>query len=844
MNGLFQDFRYALRQLRKTPGLTLAATLMLALGIGVNAAIFAVFYQVLLKSLPVKQPDQLVLLKETSKYETGHLDMWGGSPETFFAYPAYEALRNGNTSLQDLAVSTVAPATIVTAQSTDKSLAEHVSGNYFSLLGVRPVLGRLLVPDDDTSNAGRSVAVMSERYWRNHFGSNPSILNQQVEINGSPFTIVGVARHEGLRDSARPAVFLPVNTQETSEASQDFLKNPLHQWVNIVGRLKDGVPRGQAEAQLNTTWWNWRRDVLTTHKNYIPDAKGWLETHLSVTDGARGIPLLQKTLAEPLAVLEAMALLVFIIACANVASLLLAKAIARTHEIAVHAALGGSRLRVIRKLGLEALVLGVTGVGFGLLLGSLTLKTLASVLPATNSIPKDTLSTQLGWATIAACALGGMVLSLVFGILSAILSSRTNLLNVLHPQAASAPSAAARLRHLLVAGEIALSLVSLSGAAVFGWSLHRLRSTDPGFDTGSHILTFRVDASMLGKSDAQVKNEYFEITQAIQRQPGVRSVAYAAEGLIDDSEEGSNVTVSGYTERGNEPSPDENWVTPSFFSTMDIPLIAGRVFSDQDTATSQRVAIVDEAFVKHYFEGNPDRALRGNFGFGGGNSVKLDYQIVGVVPTIRSTTLIASPKVPFIYLPYDQTYSATTPDPQNHPASFYVSTVGDASALAPTARALVHNVDRDLPVTRLETMQDHVNGILLEARMASGLSTAMGALALVLAAIGIYGLLAFVVTQRTREIGIRIAMGASREHIGVFVARLFATIVVLGLVAGAFLAWAGVHLLVSKDASLAHTPSWLFVLSSAILLTVIFAAAGVPACRAARVDPMVALRYE
>jgi putative ABC transport system permease protein len=844
MNGLLQDLRYAFRQLRKSPGVTFSAAVMLALGMGVNTAIFAVSYQVLLKTLPVRKPAELVLLKEISKFETGHLDIWGGKAQLSFAYPAYQALREGNQSLEDLAVSTIAPATIVSSQTTDKSLAQHVTGNYFALLGVQPVLGRLLVPDDDISNAGRDVAVLSESYWRSHFGSDPSILNQRIEINGSPFTIVGVARHEGLMDAARPAVFVPVNFQRgPSTARQNFL-DPLHRWLNIIGRLRPAVSREQAEAQLNTVWWNWRRDVLKEKKDNIPDKEGWLQTHLYLTSGARGIPLLQGTLGEPLTVLEALALLVLIIACANVASLLMAKAVVRTRELAIHAALGGSRRRILQKVVSESVLLGIIGVCLGLLLGSLTLKFLVSIVPSRADLPTISIAAQLGWSTIAFCVSGGMLTCLLFSLAPAVLSSRINVLNALHPQADSAPGNAARLRNLLVAGEIALSLVSLTGAAVFGWSLHQLRNVSPGYNTSVQILTFRVDASMLGKSDAQIKNEYAEITEAIRRQPGVRNVSYAAEGLLGNSEMGSNITVAGYSDQGNEPTLDENWVTPSLFSTLNIPLLIGRAFSEQDMATSQKVAIVDEAFVKHYFGGNVEKALGARFGFGGGDRVKLDIEIVGVIPTIRATTLAQPPSVPFIYLPYDQTYSPTEPDPRNHPASFYIDTSGDTHSLAATIRALVHSIDRNLPVTRLESMPEHLNAAMFETRMASALSAALGGLGLILAAIGLYGLLAFIVAQRTREIGIRIALGAHREHIAGLIAKRLTAIVSAGVLLGTFLAWGGVHLLASHDINLSRTPIWLFAATTVVLLVVMLAAAALPTRRAAKVDPVVALRYE
>ena len=328
LESFWLDLKYGIRQLRKSPGLTLTAVLTLALGMGVNTSIFTVFHQVLLRTMPVRKPADLVLLQEQSRFETGTLNMWGGDPGMYFSYPAYQALRDGNGVLEGLAVSTVAPATIVSVKDADKVKMQLVSGNYFTLLGVQPALGRLITPSDDTYHEGRAVAVLSDSYWHGHFGSDPSILNQEIQINGSAFTVVGVVRHEGLMDAAPSAVFLPISMQRAVvPGNADLLIGPLNRWLNLMGRLSPGVTRMQAEAQLNTLWWNWRRDVLKAKESNITDQKDWLETHLSVADGARGIPLLEGTLGRPIRILETMAFVVLLIACGNVTNLLLAKAV-------------------------------------------------------------------------------------------------------------------------------------------------------------------------------------------------------------------------------------------------------------------------------------------------------------------------------------------------------------------------------------------------------------------------------------------------------------------------------------------------------------------------------------
>jgi len=843
LESLWFDLKYGVRQLRKSPGFTVAAVLTLGLGIGFNSSIFSVFHQVLLRTMPVQKPEELVLLQAQSRFETGTLNMWAGDPSMYFSYPAYQALRDGTSVLEGSAMSTVAPATIVSARDADKVKMQIISGNYFPLLGVQPALGRLILPSDDIYHKGNAVAVLSESYWRGHFGGDPSILNQEIQINGSAFTIVGVVNHEGLMDAAPPAVFIPVSVgRDVAPGKVDLLGDPLQRCLNIIGRLSPHVAGAQAEAQLNTIWWNWRRDVFKAREHEIADQKGWLETHLSLTDGARGIPVFEGTLGGPIRILEMMAFVVLLIACGNVTNLLLAKAVRKHSELAVRGALGASRSRIFQQVILEGLLLGLSGAVFGLFLGWLSLKLLSGIVPPANTL-RQVLTLHIQAPTIALCAAAGVLVSLIFSIAPAILSIRVDLVEALHRQSGTVIGGGGKLRSVLVAAEIALSLGLLLGATAFSWNLHQLRKTKPGYAT-DHILTFRVDASALGKSGAQVRNEYKSILEGIRSRQGVYSIAYAAEGLVSGNEMGSNITLAGYAGGDSEPTPDQNWITPGFFSTIRVPLIAGREFTEQDTATSPKVAVIDEAFVKYYFGGAVKKALRGHFGFGGGSQVKLDIQIVGVIPTIRATSLTSEPGVPFIYLPYDQTYSQEGHDNRSHPASFYISTNTDPTLLVNTVRSLVHNVDAHLPVTGLETMEEHLNGAMFETRMISMLSVAMGGLALALAAIGLYSLLAFVVAQRTHEIGLRIALGAHRQHVSGLVARQVSWLIIPGLSAGSLLGWASLRVLASLDAALHYAPVWLFALMG-IGLTVVMILAALPAAlRAASIHPMSALRSE
>jgi putative ABC transport system permease protein len=635
---------------------------------------------------------------------------------------------------------------------------------------------------------------------------------------------------------------LPLSMEEAViQSDHERLTDPLFAWAVLVGRLPAATSRKQAETQLNTLWWNWRKNVLKAEEHHIPDKGGWLKTHLSLRSGARGVPVLEEMLGEPLKVLEGMALVVLLIACVNVANLLLVKAARKHAELAVRGALGASRWRIFQQVIAEGLLLGLIGAMAGLVLGWLSFRLLIHSIPATNYL-RDLLDAPMDWKVMVFCIAAGVTTSVLFSVAPALLSMQVNLMRALHGQSGSVTGSGGWLCNLFVSAETALSLALLIGAAVLSWNLYQLRHIDPGFAT-SHVLTFRLDASALGKNDLQVKEEYETIQNEILREPGVRSVDYAMNGLLTGNTSGSDITVKGSPSTGNEPAPNRDEISPGFFSTMHIPLLSGREFSTQDTLSSPKVAIVDETFVKHYFGGDTRKALGQQFGFGSGN-VKTDIQIVGVVPTIRSAKLEHVSDLPFIYLPYDQSYSANGKSSRSHPANFYLRTSGDPAALAGTLHSMLRRLDQELPMPDFEPMDEHVSSSIFETTLMAQLASVMGGLALALAAIGLYGVLAFAVAQRTREIGIRMALGAYKSSISVLVLRQVGMLVAGGLMAGLALVWAAFKMLRSKDVNLPGAPAWLYCVAGLSLILVMLAASYLPARRASRVDPMRALRAE
>jgi len=833
---MFQELRYALRQLRKAPVFTLVAIATLALGIGANTAVFTLLDQALLRSLPVSHPEQLVRLQFTGSAR-GHFNSFGGDDYDYFSYPMYRDLRDQNQVFESLIASDLQNVSVAWNNHPEMVGCELASGNYFPALGLQPAMGRLFVPADDVPNSS-PVVVLSFNYWKRQFGSDPRVINQTLLINAHPFTIVGVAPpgFHSLIAGATEEVFVPLTTKNIITPRWQDLEDFNSHWLTIVGRLKPGVSRIQAEAGLQPLWTALRAAELAR----IPNPSARLrrryvdESRLRVLDSARGFSPLRDQIGTPVLIVMGMVFLLVLMACVNVSSLLMVRAAGRVREMSVRYAMGAGRWQIIRQLLVEGALLGLLGGTLGLFLAPVVSSVLirravgetATDLPFSSSVDTRTLLFNFGLA---------LVVSILFSLAPALRFLHPDLVSSLKQQSATSSGAPLRFRRALVGAQIGLSLLLLIGAGLFVRTLHNLRNLDVGFAT-DHLVTFSINPRLAGYQPEQVIPLFRRVQQALATLPGVRSVAATDDPDLSGENDNGSVAVQGHTEQeGEDMMAEEPNVTPDYFVTMKVPVLAGRTFTDDDAAGKSKVAVVNAAFARHFF-GEPQNAVGKLIQFGGGADAKPDTGIVGVVGDTRHGR-VRDEVVRTAYRPWLQ---LTEPNF----LSVHVRTWQPPEAALANIRGTMQQVDSRLALSNLRTMDVQINDNLSVERLVALLAVSFGVLAALLAAIGLYGVLAYATAQRTREIGIRMALGAQRGS-------------VMGLVLRDVLWLAGISIVVTLPVALLLARllrSQLYGVSAADPLTlfggtllvaaVALLAALLPARRAASVEPMQALRME
>jgi putative ABC transport system permease protein len=838
MTGFLHDLRYGTRQLRKSPGFTAVAIITLALGIGANTAIFSLLDQALLRHLPVKEPDRLVLLKSSGRYFGSSRSR--GDDALSFSYPMYRDVRDRNSVFSGLIAITSAQVGVQWHNQPELADTELVSGNYFDVLGVQSALGRLFVPSDDVAQNANPVVVLSFNYWQRRFGLDPRILNQSISINGHPFTVIGVTQpsFRSVVVGDTPAIFTPMMMKPEVTPGWNDLDERRSQWLNIIGRLRPGITREQAEAGIDPLWHSIRADELKQMGHNSPDFRDAFlnKSHLFLLDGSKGL-FVHGSLSTPLLIVTAMAGLVLLMACANVGSLLLVRMAGRMREMSVRYALGAKRRRVIRQLLVEGMLLGLAGGIAGLALAPQISAVLMRLMwrQTTGDLP---FSSHPDLRIFVFNFVVALLVGLLFSLAPALQFWRPDVTPALKQQAAMVAGGPLQFRRIAVVVQIGMSLLLLFGAGLFVRTLRNLKTLDLGFTT-DHLVTFTVDPRLAGYAPEQAVKLYQRILESVKGLPGVRSTAATNDAELANNNWGQNLTVAGYVPKEHEDMNVERArVSSRYCSTLGIPLLAGRELAEEDGAATERVAVVNESFAKHYF-GQPELAVGRSFGWGAGN-IKIDTEIVGVVKDAKHTTLRDEPRRT-VFTPYLQ---ETEPEAMSYGMTFYVRTWQSPETAEATIRSAMQQFDSKLVLDDFRTMHEQVDDSLSAERSVALLASSFGLLAALMAAVGVYGVLAYTTAQRTREIGIRIALGATRTT-------------VLRMVLTEVLWLAGIGIAVGLPTSLLLTRtirSQLFGISNNDPLTlcaVIFlvsalalASAALPARRAARVDPMVALRYE
>jgi predicted permease len=827
LETLAQDLKYAVRGMRRTPLFTIAAILSLAFGIGANTAIFSLLDQVILQALPVKHPEQLVLVALRGKQYGGS---WGAD---HISYPVYEAFRDRNQVFSGMFCRYPLAITLVTGNHTERVDTELVSGSYFPVLGVGAALGRTLTPEDDRIPGGHPVAMLSYGFWQTRFASDRAILGKTLAINGHTFTVIGVAARDfdGVELGYQPQLFIPMMMQGQVTPYWDALHVHYDSWITAFGRLKPGMNVKQANTALEPLLRGILEQEITEpwFRNYSEsDRRLYLRNVMDVQAASHGWSSLRQKMQAPLWILICLTGAVLLLACANVANLLLARATSRRQEIAVRVAIGAGRRRIILQMLIESLLLSVFGALIGLALAFAADRFLLALYFSGDAAAQFAISANPDLHVLAFTTCVTLLTAVLFGLAPAIQSSRADLSLSLRDRAAAA-SGSVLVRKLLVSAQIALSLFLVVGAGLFLRSLANLRSQGPGFSTG-RLLAFSVDPSLGGYDDRASFDFYRRLTENLQGTPGVNAVGAATVGILENGQWQYGVSVEGYVnDSGQVPESNFNMVSSGYLATLGVPVLAGRGLTDQDTHS---VCLINETFARKYFAGR--NALGWHVGTGIGSPA--GSEVVGIVKDFRYRNLRENIPAQVFY-----PYLAAT---HLRGMTIYIRSRLNPDQMMKQARKTMRQIDPNIPVFDMRTIDETIDRTLTTERLVTSLSTLFGGLATLLALIGLYGVLAYTVARRTREIGIRMALGAVPRDVIWMVMREVLILVAVGVAAGVSLSLAFGSLAHSQLYGLeAHDPFTFVSVVTALSLAAGLAGA-IPALRASCVDPTTALRHD
>jgi predicted permease len=846
--GVLQDIRYAFRTLRKSPGFAAVALLTVALGIGANTAIFTVINSVLLRTLPVDHPEQLVLL--TNPDEQGRAIGFNDGVRYLLTYPEFQDIAQNNAVFSGVLAASSYTSSIPTAiEGSGGSIGaasaevEIVSGSYFSVLGVNPILGRAFGTEVDKLRDANPVAVISYGFWQAHFAGARDVIGRKLRVLRTTYTVLGVTppQFHGETVGANPELFVPLSMQSEISPGRDYLSPETNhfsktEWLQVIGRLKPGVSLAQARAAISVEFQQMMR--AETAGMSAHDKQRFMTQTLAVTDGSRGASTLRADFGKPLEILMAVVGLILLIACANIANILLARAAARQKEIAVRIALGAGGVRLVRQMLTESLLLATIGGAIGLLFAKWAEVALLRMVSAGNGqVPLNLHSN----GKILALTLGVSVLTgILFGLAPALRATRVDLNSVLKAAARGFSGTSSRpgrmpIGKVLVVAQVALSLLLLVVAGLFVRTFRNLSQTNLGYDR-AHLVQFDMNAVTYGYQRAEVIPLYNQILQRLRAIPGVRGASLSDNGLLSGTDSQDPFTLEGEGKAREDEEVRYDWVGPGFFAAAGIPILEGRDIGPQDSGNGQRVGVINETFAREYFpKSNPIGqriVVRDSSGY-------FNFVIVGVAADSKHGSVREKP-FPRFYAPYF--------NPEGNSwrtgATFIVRTFGDPAGVSASIRAVVKDVAATLPPVTTETMNQRLADSLATDRMITELSGAFGALAVILVCVGLYGIMAYAVSGRTNEIGIRIALGAQRNNVLWLILKESLLLVVVGVVIGVPIVFAAGKWISSLLFGVKAADPLALAVATLLMFVVAVVACYVPAARAMRVDPMVALRYE